>query len=256
MPVFADVASQKDRDLPEVPDNLWTKINRAASWESGFNQENLFRTQYYESAQNFYVENVDTSAWGRAVLQLYQRWESVAEKFTRWVLSDDPDNPLDAVLDEDPEGAGEAYVRALRPDTFGNAQYSQTVAAGDSGQFNIIPDETQADASTETAGTNTQAWMIFGWQELAQVNEVAYDYLQADINDNIGVRREEYLRNAMQGQDTLKIAERVRGPLFVEPGFTLDVDVNVVTAGIEVGLWPIGIEIIRADDANFGGVLG
>lgn len=250
--VVSETARQHDRDFPEVPNNVWNKIQNARPFKADFNEENLFRVMYYEAAQQYKNENFDTTEQGRSIPQLFQRWQDVAAMFTRYVLSDDPDNPLDAVLDMDPEGAGEAYVRALRPDTFANAQYTQTPSA--SGVFNIIPDDTQADGQTETAGTNTQAWIIFGWQDTLAGNQVAYDYLQADINDNIGIRREEFLKNSMEGQGTIGIHERLRGPLMVEPGFQLDVDVNVVNTGIEIGLWPIGIEIIRADDGNFGGV--
>lgn len=249
------VASNLRQSFDEVPDNLWQDIqSNGRRFESQFNEQNIFRQQYYEAARWYFADAMDVPAQGRAIAKLFQRWQNVVEQTTRWVLGGDPDNPLDATLSWDPEGAGEAMVRPLRTDSFSNAQYSQTPTTA--GQFNIIPDDTQGDGSVETATQNEQAWIIIGWLERLAGSEAPYDYLQADINDNVGVRREEFLMYQMEGRDTLKIAERFRGPLIVPPGFDLDVDVNVKTTNITTGLWPLGVEVIRADATEFGGVLG
>lgn len=255
------VSLQKpDRDFAEVPGNIVDKLQGASPFRSGFNQQNIFDVQYYEAARQYYEDAVDTQQQGRTILKLFLRWKPVVERFARMVLRDDVDNPLDATLAWDPEGAGEAMVRPLRTDSFEDsggtvqAQYAQTPTA--TGQFNIIPDDTQADGTTITATGNEAAWIIFGWIERLASNEMPYDYLQADINDNKGIRREEFLLWQMEGPDTLKVSERIRGPLIVEPGFDLDVDVNVKTTNITTGLWPVGIEVIRADAPEFGGVLG
>lgn len=248
------VAFNQEQSFAEVPDNLWSKVQGSPQFQSQFNEENIFRQMYFESARQYYAEATNVNAQGRTILKLFMRWVDVVSGFTRFVLQGDADNPLDATLDWDPEGAGEAMIRPFRTDAFSNSQYYQT--PGSTGQFNIIPDDTQANGSTETATANEQAWIIFGWYEPVAGNVVPYDYLQADINDNVGVRREEFLKYQMEGKGTLKWAERFRGPLMVPPGFDLDIDVNVVETGIETGLWPVGVEIIRADAAEFGGVLG
>lgn len=246
--------SNPERDFPEVPGNIVDKLQGASPFRSGFNQQNIFQQQYYESARQYYEDAVDVNAAGRQILKLFTRWQPVVENFARMVLRDDVDNPLDATLSWDPEGAGEAMVRPFRTDSFSNAQYAQTPTA--TGQFNIIPDDTQADGSTETATSNEQAWIIIGFVERLASGEMPYDYIQADINDNVGVRREENVLLQMEGQDTLRVYERFRGPLMVEPGFDLDIDVNVKTTNIQTGLWPLGVEVIRADASEFGGVLG
>lgn len=248
------VATDRNVSFAEVPDNLWSKVLSAPGFKSQFNEENIFNQQYYDAARIYFADATDVNAQGRAILRLFTRWSDVVAQFTKYVLDGDADEPLDAVLDMDPEGAGEAMVRPLRTKSFGNAQYAQTPSS--TGQFNIIPDDTQTDGSTETATAKEQAWAIIGWIEPRAGNVVPYDYVQADINDNLGVRREEFLKYQMETKDTLKWAERNRGPLLVPPGFDLDVDVNITTTGIETGLWPVGVEIIRADASEFGGVLG
>lgn len=246
-----------DQDFPEVPSNLWNKVLDAPGFGefSAPNQENIFIQQYFEAARQYYADATDVNAQGRAILKLFTRWADVAGQFTRYVLDGDADNPLDATLSFDPEGAGEAYVRVLRPVTFTDfgASYAQTPTG--TGRFNLLPDEASAtNGDAETAPQNEKAWMVFGWIERLAGNETPYDVVQANVNDNIGTRREEDLIYQMEGKGTIKVAERTRGPLLVEPGFDLDIDIDVKTANIQTGLWPIGIEIIRADSAEFGSV--
>lgn len=247
-------AQNRDRDFAEVPDNLWSDVQGSPGFRARFNEENIFREQYFEAAQVYTDAATNVNAQGRVIPNLFLRWADVVAEFTRYVLRGDADDALDAVLSWDPEGAGEAMIRPFRTDSFANAQYTQT--PGSTGQFNIIPDDTQANDSTETATANEQAWIIIGWYEPVAGNVVPYDYVQANVNDNIGVRREEFLKYQMESKGTTKWAPRERGPLMIPPGFTLDVDVNVVQTGIETGLWPVGIEVIRADASEFGGVLG
>jgi len=246
--------AQKSRDFAEVPTNLWSKVRKAPGFQAEFNEDNIFEQQYMEAAKTYFADAMDVNAQGRAAYQLFLRWADVAAQWTRYVLRGDADNPLDAVLAWDPEGAGEAYVRPLRPATFTDfgATYAQTFTS--TGRNNLLPDEANAtNGDAETAVTNEKAWMIFGWIERLAGNEVPYDVLQVDVNDNIGVRREENLVLQMEGRDTLKVAERSRGPAFVEPGFDIDIDVDVKTTNIQTGLWPIGFEVIRADSSEFGG---
>lgn len=248
------VAQSHDRDFAEVPDNVWDKVQRAPSFNANFNEENIFKQQYFEAARQYYANATDVNAQGRTILQLFLRWADVVSEFTRFVLQGDADDPLDATLSWDPEGGGEAMVRPFLEDSFSNASYRQTPS--NAGQFNIVPDQSQGNAATETATANEQGWIIIGWTDPASGTVVPYDYLQADVNDNVGVRRQEFLKYQMEGQETIGWAGRNRGPLMVEPGFDLDVDVNVVETGIETGLWPVGVEIIRADASEFAGVLG
>lgn len=250
--------NQRQRDFADVPENLWSKVRNAQPFEAEFNEENLFKQQYFESAKIYYESATAVNAQGRAILQLFMRWADVAAQWTRYVLRGDADNPLDAVLSWDPEGAGEAYVRPLRPVTFqsqGNPAAAYTQTPTSTGRFNLIPDEANAtNGDRETAPQNEKAWMIFGWVERLAGNEVPYDVVQANINDNRGTRREEFLVYQMEGKQTLKVSERSRGPLLVEPGFGLDIDLDIKTTNIQTGLWPIGIEVIRADSSEFGSV--
>lgn len=248
--VFGAEARNMNEHFPEVPDNLWDKV-QGASFTPGFNQENLFRHLYYESYQHYTPENLDTDQMGGAIYALFDRWAPVARQFTAYVLGSDPDNPLDANLDLDPEGAGEAYIRPLRPSTFTDNGAAYENSYGSTGRQNLIPNTLNGDV--ETAPQNEKAWMIFGYVELLAGSTVPYDVVQEDINDNVGVRREWNLMFAMQGENTVKVAERTRGPLLVEPGFDLDIDLDIKNANVTTGLWPLGIEVIRADSAEFGG---
>lgn len=254
------VAQNKDEDFAEVPDNVWSKVQRAPAFQSQFNEENIFTQQYFEAARQYYAQATNINAQGRAILHLFMKWADAAAEWTRFVLQGDADDPLDATLDWDPEGGGEAWVRPLQQDTWSGGSFGAdyTHTPGGLGQYNLVPDASNGagNGDTVTATANEQAWMIFGWWDPLAGKEVPYDYIQADVNDNVGVRRREFLKFQMEGQETIGYADRHRGPLLVEPGFDLDIDINVVTTGIQTGLYPIGIEVIRADAAEFAGVLG
>jgi len=248
-----EVTLSQAQDFTEVSADIWDSIEDAPSWKSNFNEQNIFDQMYNDAATNYYADATDVQAAGAQVLELFQKWKPLADQFARHVLRGDVDVPLDANLDWDAEGAGQAIVRPLTAQSFQNASYSQIPSS--TGQFNVIPDESQADGTTETATENEQAWMVFGYAEFYGGNRAPYDYVQENINDDIGNRRPFHLRNQVEQKGTLKVVSRERGPLFVEPGFDLDIDANVVTTGIETGLFPLGIEVVRADAPEFAGIL-
>lgn len=251
---MAETELTLEEDFSEVSTDVFDNMASAPDWKSGnFNEGNVFEQMYNDSVTAYYADAVDVNAAGRQVLKLFDKWRPLADQFTRHVLRGNVDDPLDATLNWDAEGAGQAVVRPLTVDSFSNAKYAQTPDS--TGQYNIIPDQTQGNDTSETATSNEQAWMVFGYAEYYAGNKAPYDYVQSDVNDDIGVRRPFHLRNQMEGNDTLKVASRERGPLFVEPGFDLDIDANIHTAGIETGLFPLGVEVVRADSSNFGGVL-
>lgn len=245
------VELSRETDFPEFPASVWRDMRSAPQWEPEANEKNVFDTMYLETVEAYYESVEATENAGAQIAQLFRKWQPLADKFTRHVLRGDPDNPLDAELNWDAEGAGEAIVRPLQVDSFANAQYQQTVE--NPGVFNIIPDDTQADGSVETATQNEQAWLVIGYAEFYGDNKLPYDKIQDEVNDGIGVRRPIYTRNAMETKQTLKIINRRRGPLPVEPGFDLDIDVDIIPGqtGIDVGLFPLGIEVIRADATEY-----
>jgi hypothetical protein len=242
-------------DFSEVSADIFDKMKDAPGWKTSgsFNEDNIFDQMYDEVVTSYYAEATDVKAAGRQVLDLFNRWKPLAGQFARHALRGDVDDPLDANLNWDAEGAGQAIVRPLNMDSFTNAKYSQVPES--EGQYNIVPDQTQGNGATATATENQQAFMVFGYADFYAGNKVSYDYIQEDINDDIGARRPFHVRNQMEGEDTLSVASRERGPLFVEPGFDLDIDVRVKEPGIETGLFPLGIEVVRADADEFDGVL-
>jgi len=243
-----------ESDFPEISENIWDKVASSnIRFKDNFNEGNVFDSMYNDFVTAYYAEATDVQAAGRQVLDLFQKWKAPAREFTKYVLRGDADDPLDATLNWDAEGGGEAIIRPITTHSTTNASYTQVPAA--TGQFNIFPDENAGDGVAATATANQQAWMVFGYMETVAGNKVPYDYTQANVNDEVGTRRQFWLRNQMDSKGTLKVAERSRGPLLVEPGFDLDIDANVHTTGIETGLFPLGIEIIRADSAEYGGVL-
>jgi hypothetical protein len=242
--------------FPAVDNNVWSNVQKAPGWNTAeFNEENVFDQMYDEVARTYYADATDVQAEGRQILKVFRRWKSVTEKFVQHVLhnSENLDDPIQANLDWDAEGGGEAIIRPIGEWTGANLSYYQTVDA--TGQFNIFPDENAGDGVAFTPTANEQALCIFGYVEFAAPDVVPYDYAQAEINDSVGARRPYYVRNALDFHDTLRVAERHRGPLLVEPGDNIDIDVNATETGIKTGLWPIGVEVVRADNTNFGGVL-
>lgn len=246
---FFEVPEEKKQQLFSTPAE-----NR---WDGSFNEGNVFDSMYGEAVQSFYADALNTQRLdGAQILKVYQKWKPLVARFVANVLHNSQiNNHLNANLTWEPEGSSQAILRHLQVDTFANAEYEQTPGA--TGQFNIVPDEDQGDGATETATANEQAWIIIGYADFKSGRTYPYDIIQEDVNDSIGVRRPLYTNNAMRTKDGLSVLERYRGPLPVQPGETLDIDIGVKADFTDVNtqLWPMGFEVITENNGNFNGPL-
>lgn len=253
IPSGAEAAFEtKDQFFPAVSDDVFDKMIDAPPWKDEFNEEDIFEAMYQEAAAFYYAAATATADEGETLLGLFQKWKPFVGQFVRHSLRGDVDNPLDATLNWDAEGAGQAIVRPINEATWDDNGSSYFHTPGAAGDFDWIPDT--GAAAVETADANEQAFVIIGHIDFANGGRMGYDYVQATVNDDLGTRRPEYLIGPNDGEDTLKVWDRRRGPLVVEPGFTLDYDMNVEEANITNGLWPLGFEVIRADNGAFGGI--
>jgi len=252
------VVEPNDRErMPEVPTRVARLIEDPPTWvnDSEYDEEVVFNTLYDEAATHYTPEALGTQAQGRQVKRLLNKWKPVVSAFTRTVLhnTEKVDDALDANLAWEPEGRGEAIIRPLQTRTFANAQYEQTPTS--TGQFGVVPDDNQANGSSETMTAREQSSIIVGYIDYFANNRVPYDYIQEDVSDSVGVRRPINVREATDSPESMKVIDRNRGPLAVMPGDDVDIDANIHTTGIRTGLFPVGFEVVIATNANFGGVL-
>jgi hypothetical protein len=225
----------------------WIESDSDARWVAEEDERPLFDQMYAEQVIGYYKDALGTNAQGRQVLRLMTKWKPIVAAFVRNALhnTEQIDNALDATLDWEPEGRGEAYVRPLREDSFEQSTYVNT--PDDTGAYPIIVNE--------TATRNQQAWIILGYLDYFAGGQVGYDYVQERVDDSIGVRRELPTRVATETADSLAVIERDRGPLPIFPGDTVTSAINVYQSNIKTGLWPIGVEVIVESAQEAGGVL-
>ena len=120
------------------------------------------------------------------------------------------------------------------------------------GAYNLIPNT----SGSETATTKEKGWIILGYVDPIVGELVPYDEIQEKVNDKVGTRRPLYPRLLFSGKGpNLKVMKRP-SPLCIFPGNTLDIDLNIDTANISFGLWPLGFEVIRADSSKATGPIG
>lgn len=250
----------KNEHFPEIDNDDWEPMVNAPQWKNprqGPREERVFQSQYNQVVHQYYNMAVDSGLHGQTVLQLFQRWRPIVDAFTRACLrSDDLDNELGASLSPDPNGSSQAYLRALRLDSApsGNVSYYQT--PGGTGQFNIYPGEGAGSDTFEVPDGNEQGWIIFGLADYAAGGQVPYDTIQAELDDATGIRAESYVRHQVEQADTMGLIELTEGPLPAYPGVGIDIDCDIYEPGIQVGMWPIGFEVIVESAAESGGVLG
>lgn len=239
--------------FPEVPSQQAQYLQNAPSWNSqDYNEAQVFNSLYDEAYTSYYEDATDVGARGRQILRLFLKWKPIVQAFVQSALrGDGVEDALQANLAFEPEGSTEATIRPLSERTFANGPYTFTPTS--TGEFEYIPNTT--DGARETATDNEQAFMIFGYVDYTAEGTVPYDYVQASIDDSLGVRRPFDLRRQMSAADTLGVADRQRGPLFVYPGRNLDLDLNIVEPGIRSGLYPVGIEVLVESATNYGGVM-
>lgn len=227
-----------------------------AGWNAEFNERNVFEAMYNEAALSYYESAAGTQAQGRQVLRLFSKWKPMVQLFTLLTLRGDTPDSLGATLNFEPEGSTQAYLRPLRRDSFYDTDDEEVKAdyehvPTEEGSYNLIPN----DGGRIEADENEQAYMIFGYIEYSQSRTTPYDYIQEDINDSLGVRREINTRHAFSSHGNLRVLDRDRGPLIVEPGHALDIDVNVTQPGVNTQLFPVGVEVIIEDHPASGGIM-
>jgi len=235
---------------PEIPQVMMDKLQKSSllPWKDinkYTNEKNVFERQYANIAGYYY------GIAGRIVFDIFTEYKAVVEAFVKHVLrsEDVPGEPLRATLvGEIATGNSQAFMRPLTYRTSANVAYEHTPST--TGAYNLIP----TTSGTETATSGQQAWVILGWYEPYARNLIPYDEIQVTISDEESTRRPLYPRNqfSLQGENNVLVIKEST-PKFVEPGNTLDVDVQVRTANIKFGLWPLGIEVISADSSRAAG---
>jgi hypothetical protein len=242
----------------ELPTQKQRWLEQAPGWvqDDQYNEPVAFDLMYDEIVSAYYEQVLDTDAQGRMVQRLFTKWKPMVEAFVQSVLHDSEiDDTLDAHLEWEPEGRGEAYIRPISEDTFSEAHY--TVTPSGTGRYNWIPSEedTATNGDSETMAAGEQGVIVIGYIETVAGGYTGYDQIQEDVDDGLGVRRELHTRGATEFPGTLGIIERNRGPVPVYPGESVDLDLNIYESGVKTGLWPVGAEVITADASSFGGVM-
>lgn len=237
---------------PEVPTALLEKLAEAPEWtdvNAYVNEKDVFERQYAGIAQFYYAQAA--SVGGKIVLEIFQEYKPLVELFVRHCLKSEtvPGEPLNALLvGEIATGNSQAFLRPITYRSFTNCAYEHIPTS--TGKYDLIPNT----SGTESATTKKKAWAILGWIEPYAKEVIPYDEIQVTISDSEGKRRPLYPRVQFmaQGADNIKVIKE-NSPKLVEPGNTLDVDVMVRTANVKFGLWPLGVELIRADDSSANG---
>lgn len=237
---------------PELPQSLMAKLVDAVEkfkWRDinkYVNEKDIFTRSYWNIA-NFYYGTA-----GKMVLDIFKEYEPLVEAFVLHVLRSEnvPGEPLQATLvGEIATGNSQAFLRPITLRSFDDAAYEHTPSSA--GKYDLIP---TTSGATETATTKQQAWIILGWYEPYARGVIPYDEIQVTISDEESKRRPLYTKCkdiGTDGNNLLVFKEAT--PKIVEPGNTLDVDVYVRTPNIKFGLWPIGVEVIRADSVKAKG---
>jgi len=222
----------------------WDTIGKGPQTEA-----DVFATSYRQITQWYIAAYGSTNA--RIIADLFRRFEPVADLFTRFVLKSEKvvSKPLGAKLTgQVARGSAEAFIRPLTLASFANASYLHQPTS--TGTYNLLPTTT----GEETATDGEQAWLIMGFIEPIAKDLIPYDEIQYTINDKLGTRRPKYpyIAFSAQSPSNLKIYE-LTTPEFVQPSQTLDIDVTVRVANVQFGLFPLGIEIIKATSTRAAG---
>lgn len=256
------MAENRLTDLaPELPEGVKTKLAKAKEWnriDQYTHERDVFNRSYENIASLYYGSalNRGGNAAGAAMLSVFSEYKPVVDQFVRFNLKNEDvfgGDPLNAKLVGDiARGGDQAFIRPLVIRSFGtaNAAYSHTPSS--TGDYDLLPTGT----GTLTATSAKQAWIVLGYMEPYAGGEIPYDEIQAQPNDAEGVRRPDYPRHTMimQGGGNLRVYKRPT-PLLIETGMTIDINVNVRTANVEFGLWPIGIEVLTRDASEAVGTM-
>lgn len=239
---------------PETPVKMLEKLVSAPKWrDTGryqITEKQVFDRQY-QMVSNYYSNDIGPA--GQMILDIFSEYKPVVDAFIRHVLmsEDMTGEPLRATLmGEIATGQTQAFIRPLVYRSFDNCAYQHTPTS--TGAYQLIPNTTSGE--TETATDKKKAWIILGWIEPYASGLIPYDEIQVSLADEEGDRRPIYpkLQFEMQGDSNIKVFKEP-SPKMVEPNSTLDVDVQVRTANVTFGLWPLGVELIRADDTDAAG---
>lgn len=238
-----------DTNFPSMSSPKRDNLMQAGSWKSEYEERDRFEAKYHQIAHTYFGEALDTENRGQVFINLFEDFKPIASTFVRTVLRNDNvagDELKANLIGDDAEGGSEATIRTLGAWSFDNFDYEHT--PGNTGNYDLLP----TDGSTETPTSGEQAWMIMGWADYSDGRVFPADYIQANINDDIGDREPVFIKNQMETAESLGIAKLEKGPLLVEPGEDLDVDLNVTQTNMKMRLRPIGIEVITADASDYG----
>lgn len=224
---------------PNMPEQKRSKLATASGWDwktaGDINEADIFEREYNAITGYYYAEN---TPMGRSILALFQHYKPVV---AAWVkeFSYNEDKVGGSFAGIHAQGAQETLIRPLVPESFAHAQYTQQGAAAPE-TINLIPDDTQADGSTETATEDVKTWIIFGYAELIAGVPIA-TIVQEHINDQEGLRNPLYCYPQTAMTDLL-LYER-GSALWIETKEQLDIDYFVRNDTV-TGFWPIGLECI------------
>ena len=222
-----------------MPEKKREKLAKSSEWEwkthGDVNEGDLFDRKLKECVGAYFSRNLPL---GKAILQLFDHHRPVIEAWVKEFTYNE-DKVGGSFKGDLATGSMETTLRPLGVYSFANALWTQRLAAAP-GTLNLIPDDTQADETRETATEDQKTWLILGYCEfIAGVPIVTV--VQEYINDSEGLRNPLY-PYLVQAMSDLLIMER-GSALWVETKEQLDIDVRVRNDTI-TGFWPIGLECL------------
>lgn len=234
---------------PNMPEKKRENLAEASTWpwkgHGDINEGDLFERKFYECCGVYYAYNTPQ---GIALLNMFERMRPVIEAWVKEFTYNE-DKVGGSFKGDLAKGGRETTIRPLGTWSFSNAAWSQTLS-GAPGMLNLIPDDTQADASTETATEDEQTWLILGYAELIAGVPIV-ERVQEYTNDSEGLRNPLYVY-LQQALSDLLIIER-GSPLYIEDGDNLDLDVYVRN-DTYTGFFPIGLEcLVETQITDFSG---
>lgn len=224
---------------PNMPEKKREKFSKASGWgwktHGDINEGDLLDRKLKECIGYYYSTNMPR---GKTILELFNYYRPVIEAWVKeFTYNEDKVNG--SFKGDLATGASETTIRPLIPESFAHAQYTQRRVAG-AGVMNLIPDDTQAASSVETATKNEKTWLILGYCEfIAGVPIVTI--LQEYINDSEGLRNPLYVY-PQQALTDLLLVERASA-LWIETGKQLDIDYYVRNDTV-TGFFPVGLECL------------
>lgn len=228
-----------------VPNMLEFKRELVASYDAQFpwrkhgdvDEGKVFERKFQELATGYFAQGATVSA--RVMFDQYIRYKALISAVARG-HSYDEDIVGGSFVGDTAAGAAETTVRHLdMDDTFATASWNQASVIG---QMNIIPDDTIANNSVETAVANQETWIILGMYESLSGIPI-HTRVQTFINDADANRLAQtcYLNQVLSNLLVFPYGT----PFWVRESQTLDIDSFArAPAGVATGFIPFGVEIL------------